>query len=200
MADAKMIHELIKTRRSIRRFKQDPIAEEVLDRIMESAIWAPSAMNRQNWKFYILTEEMRDRLANLHGQIFEGQEESIRERYGEEGVEKRRELYTNLGGAPVAVVCFTAYKDEETKKREIISASLACENIALGAWAEGVGSLMMTSSLVMMDEISFLCGVDTREMELVMVLLLGYADESPEPSERRKKRLVKASKPGDIHG
>jgi nitroreductase len=198
MSDAEKTHELIKTRRSIRRFKTDPIPQDVLDGIIEDALWAPSAMNRQQWKFYILTDEMRDRLASIHHPIFENQEERIREKYGEEGVEKRRYLYTNLGGAPVAVVCFTDFNDEDQLKRDTVSAALACENIALSAWSEGVGCLMMTSSLAMSDEISFLCGVDQDKRALVMVMLLGYPDETPEAPERRKKRIVRAATPQDI--
>jgi len=198
MSDAEKTHELIKTRRSIRRFKTDPIPEDVLDRIIEAALWAPSAMNRQNWKFYVLTEEMRDRLANIHQPLFTEQEDKIREKYGEEGVEKRRYLYTDLGGAPVAIACFTDFNNEEQKLRDIISAALASENIALAAWSEGIGSLMMTSSLAMTDEISFLCGVDQNKRALVMFMLLGYPDENPDPPERRKKRVVKATTPQDI--
>ncbi len=49
------LYEAIKGRRSIRRFKPDPVPKEVLDRILEMAIWAPSGMNLQNWYFLILS-------------------------------------------------------------------------------------------------------------------------------------------------
>jgi nitroreductase len=196
--EAKTAHDLIRERRSVRSYKSDPIPQDVLERIMASACWAPSAMNRQPWKFFVLTDEMRNRLAAIHQPLFEGMEQSIRERYGEEGVELRRRLYANLGGAPVAVVCFTEIQEGGDSKKEIISASLACENLVLAAWAEGVASLIMTSSLQVSDEISFLCGVDTKKLELVMVILLGYAEQVPEAQERRKKRIVYASKPADI--
>lgn len=195
---AKIFHELCRERRSIRSFKPDPIPREVLDRILESACWAPSAMNRQPWKFYILTDEMRDRLAAIHQGLFnETYAESIRQKYGDEAVEIRRKLYSNLGGAPVAIVCFAEIQEGNSKK-DIISASLACQNLVLAAWAEGVGSLMMTSSLAASDEIAFLCGVDTGKLEMVMVILLGFYENIPNPPERRKKRLLYASKPADI--
>jgi len=196
-ADATRIHELMKERRSIRVYKPDPIGEDVLARIMDSAMWAPSAMNRQPWKFFIMQEEMRDRLAALHQGLIDDIEDKIREKYGEEGVEIRRNLYHNFGNAPVAIVCFTDQM-EGTPNRNVISASLACENLVLAAQAEGLGSLMMTSSLAMTDEISFLCGVDQKEMMLVMVILLGYPDDEPEAAVRRKKRIVYASHPSDI--
>jgi nitroreductase len=194
---AEIINKVLLERRSVRSFKSDPIPSETLDRILNAAVWAPSAMNRQPWKFFVLSDEMRDRLAAIHQPIFEQQEKAVREKYGEEAVEIRRKLYMNLGGAPVAVVCFTDMLEGSSKK-DIISASLACENLVIAAWAEGVASLMMTSSLAMAEEISFLCGVDTGKLEPVMVILLGYAETVPEPAERRKKRIIKASTPADI--
>lgn len=190
-----MIHDLLSTRRSIRKFKPDPIDRDILERITTSALWAPSAMNRQPWKFFVLTDEMRNRLALLHHHVFEQMEDSIRAAFGDEGVEIRRKMYENLGGAPVAVACFSDLHDGTPDK---VSAAMACQNLIVAAWAEGIGSLTMQSSLLMKDEISFLCGVDTKQMELVVVILLGYADESPEPKERRKGRIVFLSNPRDI--
>lgn len=42
------LYEAIKGRRSIRKFRPDPIPREVLERILEMATWAPSGMNLQN--------------------------------------------------------------------------------------------------------------------------------------------------------
>jgi nitroreductase len=194
---AEIVHKVMSERRSVRSFKTDPIPPQVLERIMTSACWAPSAMNRQPWKFFVLADEMRNRLAAIHQPLFEGMEQAIRERYGEEGVEIRRRLYANLGGAPIAIVCFTDLQEGNSKK-DVVSAALACENLAIAAWSEGVASLVMTSSLTVSDEISFLCGVETKKLELVLVMLLGYAEAVPAPSERRKKRVVYASTPADI--
>lgn len=47
---------LLKKRRSIRRFKPDPIPNEYLDKIIEAARWAPSGMNLQPWEFVIIKD------------------------------------------------------------------------------------------------------------------------------------------------
>lgn len=58
------ILELIKTRRSIRKYKLDPIPEEEINKILEAGRWAPSASNRQPWRFIVLrSEEMKRKLA-----------------------------------------------------------------------------------------------------------------------------------------
>ena len=58
------ILELIKTRRSIRKYKLDPIPEEEINKILEAGRWAPSASNRQPWRFIVLrSEETKRKLA-----------------------------------------------------------------------------------------------------------------------------------------
>ncbi len=58
------ILELIKTRRSIRKYKLDPIPEKEINKILEAGRWAPSASNRQPWNFIVLrSEETKRKLA-----------------------------------------------------------------------------------------------------------------------------------------
>ncbi len=58
------ILELIKTRRSIRKYKLDPIPEKEINKILEAGRWAPSASNRQPWSFIVLrSEETKRKLA-----------------------------------------------------------------------------------------------------------------------------------------
>ena len=55
--------ELIKTRHSVRSFSDEPIPADVLKTIAETAVYAPSAMNRQCWHFTVMTN--RDEMAAL---------------------------------------------------------------------------------------------------------------------------------------
>ncbi|MDI6603462.1 MAG: nitroreductase family protein, partial [Patescibacteria group bacterium] len=56
--------ELIKKRRSIRNYKIDQIPEEVIDKLIEALIWAPSAGNLQSRKFYfVFNEKIKNDLA-----------------------------------------------------------------------------------------------------------------------------------------
>jgi len=55
--------ELVKKRRSIRRFKPDPIPDESIDKIIEVARWAPSGFNMQPWDFVVIKKpELRDKI------------------------------------------------------------------------------------------------------------------------------------------
>ena len=48
--------ELMKNRRTIRRFKPDPVAEEKVEMILEAGRWAPSFSNLQPWKFVVIKD------------------------------------------------------------------------------------------------------------------------------------------------
>jgi nitroreductase len=69
------VFEAISDRRSIRKYKNIEIEDEKLDKIMEAARIAPSAANRQEWKFILVKEdETREKLVNAaHGQKFVAQ-------------------------------------------------------------------------------------------------------------------------------
>ena len=71
--------EAIKGRRSIRKFKPDPVPREIIEDILEAGNWAPSAKNGHQWRFTVLTgmakenynqmfRETLDRFIEKHGQ------------------------------------------------------------------------------------------------------------------------------------
>ena len=49
------LHAFLRSRRSIRRFKPDPVPHDCIQRILETAIYAPSAHNLQPWRFAVIT-------------------------------------------------------------------------------------------------------------------------------------------------
>jgi nitroreductase len=58
--------ELVKNRRSIRRFKPDPIPDEYIDKIIEAARWAPSGYNTQPWDFVVVKDKkIKDSIVQL---------------------------------------------------------------------------------------------------------------------------------------
>ena len=59
------ILEVIKTRRSIRKYKPEPVSEDETNRILEAGRWAPSAGNSQPWEFIVIrSKEIKGNLAD----------------------------------------------------------------------------------------------------------------------------------------
>lgn len=57
---------LLKTRRSVRAFTPDPVPDDLIDKIIEAARWAPSGANSQPWEFVVIrNQETKDRLAAI---------------------------------------------------------------------------------------------------------------------------------------
>ncbi|MFH0846678.1 MAG: nitroreductase family protein [Chloroflexota bacterium] len=55
--DFNELADLIKTRRSIRRWQDKPVPEDLLLKAIELATWAPNGGNQQNWRFYVITNK-----------------------------------------------------------------------------------------------------------------------------------------------
>ncbi len=64
--------ELVRKRRSVRRFEDRPVSSEMVDTLLEVAHWAPSAGNRQPWHFYVVEDaSLREQLVDVaKGQAF----------------------------------------------------------------------------------------------------------------------------------
>jgi len=183
------LYKAIKERRSIRRFKADPVPKERVEKILQAALWAPSGMNRQNWFFVVLTGERRDALIDIVGSSYEHIAPVLREVFAEKPkvVDFTKRFFKGLGGAPVLV--FAYY--EPTKERpetSIQTVAAAIQNLLLSAHAEGLGCCWMTGPVHVADRINRFLGIEDKT--LVAVIPMGYPDESPPAPQRRPNRVV----------
>jgi len=101
---AQILFDLIKSRRSFRRYASQPIPPELLRRLLEAATWAPSAHNRQPWRFAVLTKAAdREKLAKAMGDRLRAD----RTTDGDDPQDIERDVarsYARLTGAPVIIV------------------------------------------------------------------------------------------------
>jgi len=151
--------EVIKTRRSIRRYLDKEIPEDILMDILDCARLAPSGHNVQPWRFVVVTDrEIKERLTQIT-------------RYGK---------FIKDAYAIVAVFC------EKDAPCVFEDASAATENIILAAWNYGIGSCWIGSYKGdhSKETEKLLNCPDTHE--LVTMVTLGYPDEKP---VRKKKSL-----------
>ena len=66
------VFEALYTTRAMRRVKEDPIPEDVIKSILDSAIRAPSGSNRQDWKFVVVTDkEVREKLSDIYKETWD---------------------------------------------------------------------------------------------------------------------------------
>lgn len=123
--------ELIRTRRSIRAFENRPIEPAILTEIVESALYAPSAMNRQTWHFTVLTRrEDMDALAALVKEAL--------------GLEEGYCFYS-----PAA---FIVASNARENPMGVDDCACALQNVFLTAHAYGVGSVWINQLRHICDE------------------------------------------------
>ena len=155
--DRQGCYEFLLSRRSIRSFRDAPVPEEVMRRILTAACRAPSAHNRQPWRFVVMERgEAREDLAREMSSNWRAEQQA--EGNLNSDLEERiqsREL--RMIKAPAAVVlCMTmeemhAHPDDRRRAAErtmaVQSAALAGGQMLLAAHAEGLGAFWVSAPL-----------------------------------------------------
>lgn len=152
-----LLLKLIKSRRSIRRYLNEPIPPETIVRLLEAATWAPSAHNRQPWRLAVLTQAAdKERLAGAMGARLRAD----RTADGDDPADIERDVarsYARLTGAPVVIViCLSmadmdSYPDPRRARNEWVmaaqSTAMAAQNLLLLAHAEGLAACWLCAPL-----------------------------------------------------
>ncbi len=172
MAD---IMETILGRRSVRRYQEKDIPDELLNKILEAARWAPSWANTQAWEFVVV----KDR--------------SIKEKI-QATVNNRNPSYLALVNAPVLlVVCGQLkksgyYNDQYPTKFGsewfMYDLGLATQNLCLAAHDSGLGSVIV--GLFDHDRVGEVINLPANH-EVLVLIPLGYPDQKPKPPKRRER-------------
>ena len=175
----------IAARRSIRRFRPDPIPREVIERLLAATVQAPSAKNVQPWRFVVLEGGHHRQLAQLmldQAAVLKAHNWHIGSLEG-----TARAMLT----APLTILILNVLPPERMEKGfhdawdfvMLQSTGGAIQTMLLAATELGLGSLWICDVLFAADEVMHWLG-RTGEV-LVAAVTLGYADESPGPRPRR---------------
>jgi coenzyme F420-0:L-glutamate ligase / coenzyme F420-1:gamma-L-glutamate ligase len=160
-ASASALHHLMRSRRSIRTYRSDAISADVLEQLFLSAAAAPSAHNRQPWRYVVIEEAQRKTaLARAMGQRLA--DDRRRDGDAEDAIARDvARSFARIIGAPVLIlVCLTlehadAYPDAARRQAEFLmavqSTAMATQNLLLGAHAEGLAACWMCAPLFCPD-------------------------------------------------
>ena len=153
--------ELIKSRRSVRRYGPEPVSPEALDMILEAGRWAPSGTNNQPWRFVVLTSDQdKEALAPLT-------------------------KYDKVIKGAAALICTFIHHPSmynETKDHQSVGACL--QNMLLMAHGLGLGAVWLGEILKSADQVRQAVGLD-QDHELMAVVALGQ----PAGGEGKPHRL-----------
>lgn len=190
-------YRLIEARRSIRKYKSDPVPTDVLERILVAGMQAPSGKNRQNWRFFVLQGKKRDEYLAYSQRSWAGIKDILSKRLKPSLYEFTERFFFTLGDAPVAILCYSMNDAEERYHTSIGSVYMAVENMNLACFVEGLGCCTMGAPLEIKSEIDKFLGVDQLpefkegKLELLCGLVLGYPDHWPPKAPRQLDGRVK---------
>jgi len=178
--------DAIAARRSIRKFKDEPIPDEVLQAVLTAATQAPSGENRQPWRFVVVGGDRRAEMVRVM----------------REGIDKARAEGEDLGSsqgsanimaeAPVTVFIFNPdgvhpwlTRSIEQMFEDVVniqSIGAAIQNMLLAAQDGGLGSLWICDVFYAYEELRNWLG---EEGQMIAAVSLGYPDESPAARPRK---------------
>ena len=192
--------DTIFSRVSVRMFKPDPIPMDVLKRIVEAGIRAPTAGGGQEWYFIIIvSEEKRKKIHELlkKAHILYA-EKVLRKPLRREVMEKWVKVMEE--GEYLAPAYIAGYVDlrepiysDNYRELERLwahqSIAAAFENMILAAWSMGIGSVWLGVPLLMEKEFNEVLEPPSG-LELAGILALGYPEEQPKPRKRKSLEEV----------
>lgn len=182
--------DLMRTRRSLRQYHPGALPREMMEQVLTAAIWAPSAHNRQPWRFVVVENaELKAALALAMGA-------RLRRDLTADGAPENviqadvSRSYERITSAPALIlVCLSMidmdkYADEQRQQREkemtIQSVAMAGQNLLLMAHELGLGACWMCAPLFCPDLIREVLDLPP-DWEAQGLITLGY------PAQQREK-------------
>ncbi len=162
-------YEVIKTRRSVRSYKKEPVPDDVLEKVLNAARIAPSGSNRQPWKFIIIKDpEKKKKMVQLcEGQKFIAQAPVLIVACG-------KNIHYNRGG----------WMGDYSM---IVDIAIAVDHLTLAARAEGLGTCWIGS--FDNEGIKKFLGIP-EDVNVVALTPLGYPeDENVFKETKNRKKL-----------
>ncbi len=165
--------ELVKKRRSVRKYSAKPVPREVMDRCLEAARLAPSACNSQPWHFIIVDDKkLKDELTD---KVFSG-------------VYSMNSFAKN---APVLIVVVTERSNYIARlggyfkgvQYSLIDIGIACEHLILQAEEEGLGTCWL--GWFNENAVKKILGLP-REKKIDIIISMGYPEKAEAPEKARR--------------
>lgn len=159
--------ETIRTRRSIRKFRPDPVPHELIEKVLDAGRWAPSGQNNQPWRFAIITS--RTTIAKI----------------------SKLTHYSKVVMASQALIpVFLDIEKSYHREKDIQAIGACLQNMLLEAHSLGFGAVWLGEIIKSDGQLRELLGL-SGPLELMAVVALGYPDEQPRPSKRKEiKELI----------
>jgi len=184
-------------RRAVRKYKDKPVERELIEEVIEAGMMAPSAINKQPWKFYILTDKATIKTFSkeiasvaLKGFFKSGVKEVVKTavhllRFSR-GFNFHLQEDPVFHGAPV-VIFITAPSDNEWAALDI---GMCAQNMMLTAKSLGLDTCPVGFGKFVENTKSFPKLKIPDSEHVYLSIILGYGNENPEGHKRKRDNII----------
>ena len=163
--------DVLKSRRSIRKYKDENIDENVVLEAIKYGIMSPSAHNRQPWKVKIVKSDIKNAIADALI-------DKTKDIEGHSGVNTARVIKQ----VPVLLVIYYDPEEGANREHDILSLGSFIEHIILYLTDKGLGTLWIANTNLIKEEVSNITRVD---LETISTIGIGIKDQDPHMRPRK---------------
>ena len=183
------IYDVLTHQRACRSFLPDRVPDDVIERILTAATYAPSAENTQPWRFVVVRDaEKRRAIADLATRIWEGGAREVSKQHLNERILADVDQSTTGGGIAGAPVIIVVCADPSKTFESALPASMwpCVQNVLLAAAAEGLGAALTTMAALLPDQLRRVLDIPAH-IEPYAVIPIGYPVRQLGPPQRRAR-------------
>jgi nitroreductase len=180
-------YDVLSSQRACRAFLPDPIPDDVIDRVLTAATYAPSAENSQPWRFVVVRDpDKRKLIADLATKVWEGGARQHSEPHLAEPILKAVDQSMGGGGMAAAPVIVVVCGDPANTFPSAMESSIwpCVQNLLLAAGAEGLGTSLTTMATLIPDQLRAVLGLPD-DVSPYAVIPLGRPARPLGPPKRR---------------
>ena len=180
------LFEAIHSQRSVRHFSTKPVHEDLVEAILEAAIRAPSAGNRQPWHFIVIRDrEAKRRLGQWYLDSWRHMVAAIGEASSSESYRSGGDLARQMEDIPVLILA-CVNQGASTMGSSIYP---AVQNLMLAARGFGLGTVLMTNHMRFEQEVKAFLGIP-EDVDTAALIPIGYPAEGVRFGGSRRKPLT----------
>jgi len=158
--------EIIRSRRSIRLFKETSPTTDEIASVLEAGRWAPSGMNNQPWRFLVIRDgDLKNRIAAL------------------------TEYGTIINDSACCIAVFYHQPSGYNRDKDLMAIGACIQNMLLEAHALGLGAVWLGEILKNRDKFCGIASVPSGN-ELMAAIAIGVPDESPAGDRKEISSLM----------
>jgi nitroreductase len=162
--DSDAVANVLRTRRTVHDFLPERIADDIVERAIEVARWAPNHHRTEPWRFYVLGAMART-------QIIARNTELVRAEKGDRAAEIKRQRWLEVPGW-LLMTCLRS-DDAQREREDYAACACAAQNMMLTLWADGVGCKWTTGAITRDPELFHMLGLHSAREFVVGLFWYG---------------------------